>query len=124
GVDGKIILDADGQPLMTATSSNPRWVGSGWRIFNNKGNPVCEYEPFFTDTHHFEFDVRVGVSAVRFYDPTERVVAILHANQTYEKVVFDAWQQTIYDVNDTCGARNVQTGDPRRIPPSRKFDSR
>ena len=36
---------------------SPRWVGSGWTIFNNKGKPVRQYEPFFSDTHRFEFDV-------------------------------------------------------------------
>ena len=25
---------------------SPRWVSSGWTIFNNKGNPVRQYEPF------------------------------------------------------------------------------
>ena len=79
----------------------PRWVGSGWTIFNNKGKPVRQYEPFFTDTHHFEFGVQVGVSPILFYDPVERVVATLHPNHTYEKVVFDPWQQTSWDVNDT-----------------------
>ena len=92
---------------------NPRWVGSGWTIFNNKGKPVRQYEPFFSVTHAFEFGVQVGVSPVLFYDPAERVIATLHANHTYEKVVFDPWQQTTYDVNDTCAARNSQTGDPR-----------
>ena len=28
--------------------SNPRWVGTGWTIFNNKGKPVRQYEPFFS----------------------------------------------------------------------------
>ena len=37
---------------------NPRWVGSGWTIFNNKGKPVRQYEPFFSATHRFEFGVR------------------------------------------------------------------
>jgi RHS repeat-associated protein len=92
---------------------NPRWVGSGWTIFNNKGKPVRQYEPFFSATHGFEFGVQVGVSPVLFYDPAERVVATLHPNHTYEKVVFGPWQQTTYDVNDTCAARNAQTGDPR-----------
>ena len=36
---------------------NPRWVGSGWTIFNNKGKPVRQYEPFFSATHRFEFGV-------------------------------------------------------------------
>jgi RHS repeat-associated protein len=92
---------------------NPRWVGSGWTIFNNKGKPVRQYEPFFSATHGFEFGAQVGISPVLFYDPAERVVATLHPNHTYEKVVFDPWQQTTYDVNDTCAARNSQTGDPR-----------
>lgn len=92
---------------------NPRWVGSSWTIFNNKGKPVRQYEPFFSATHGFEFGVQVGVSPVLFYDPAERVIATLHPNHTYEKVVFDPWQQSTYDVNDTCAPRLAQPGDPR-----------
>ncbi|MFC3550085.1 SpvB/TcaC N-terminal domain-containing protein [Lysobacter cavernae] len=114
--NGKIIVDADGQPVMTPHDVSPRWVGSGWTVFNNKGKPVRQYEPFFTNIHRFELDVHIGVSPVLFYDPAERVVATLHPNHTYEKMVFDPWQQTTYDVNDTCAARNAQTGDPRNDP--------
>jgi RHS repeat-associated protein len=102
---------------------NPRWVGSGWTIFNNEGKPVRQYEPFFSkrersdgtlfSDHRFEFGAMVGVSPMLFYDPAERVIATLHPNHTYEKVVFDPWQQTTYDVNDTSAPRNAQTGDPR-----------
>lgn len=100
----------------TSAQLNPRWVGSGWTVFNNKGKPVRQYEPFFSATHDFEFGVIRGVSPVLFYDPAGRVVATLHPNLTWEKVVFDPWQQTTYDVNDTCAARNAQTGDPRIDP--------
>lgn len=83
----------------------PRWVGSGWTVFNNRGKPVRQYEPFFSHLpekrHRFEFGVKVGVSPVLFYDPLERVVATLHPNHTWEKVVFDPWKQMAYDVNDT-----------------------
>jgi len=92
----------DGGPIV-----NPRWVGSGWTIFNNKGKPVRQYEPFFDDTHDFKFGKQVGVSPILFYDPIERVVATLHPNHTYDKVVFDPWQQKTYDVNDTVAS------DPR-----------
>jgi RHS repeat-associated protein len=105
--------DADDPP---ASIVNPRWVGSGWTIFNNKGKPVRQYEPFFSATHDYEFGVMVGRSPVLFYDAAERVIATLHPNHTYEKVVFDPWQQTTYDVNDTCAPRNQQTGDPRTDP--------
>ncbi len=99
--NGKIILGADGQPQMTPNDVSPRWVGSGWTVFNNKGKPVRQYEPFFTDTHRFEFEVKIGVSPVLCYDPVERVVATLHPNHTWEKVVFDPWRQETWDVNDT-----------------------
>lgn len=84
-----------------AVPAVPRWVGSGWTIFNNKGKPVKQYEPFFTDTHEFEFAREQGVSRTLFYDPLLRVVATLHPNHTYEKVVFGPWQQRVFDVNDT-----------------------
>ncbi|ANY16520.1 hypothetical protein AW878_02420 [Bordetella pseudohinzii] len=90
---------------------NPRWVGSGWTIFNNKGKVVRQYEPFFSrqqavdgslySDHRFEFGVQTGVSPVLFYDAAERVVATLHPNHSWEKVVFGPWEQTTYDVNDT-----------------------
>jgi len=98
---------------------SPRWVGSGWTIFNNKGKPVRQYEPFFSQLaekrHHFEFGVQVGVSPVLFYDPVERVVATLNPNHTWEKVVFDPWQQSTYDVNDT-----VLNGDGSTDPKADK----
>jgi RHS repeat-associated protein len=99
--DGRIIVGADGRPEMTTEDFSPRWVGSGWTVLNNKGNPVRKYEPFFSDTHGFEFDVRIGVSPVLYYDPVGRAVATLHPDHTWEKVRFDAWRQETWDVNDT-----------------------
>jgi hypothetical protein len=84
--------------------TDPRWVGTGRTIYNNKGKPVKQYEPFFSPTHGYESEpglVECGVTPILFYDPLVRVVATLHPNKTYEKVVFDPWQQTTWDVNDT-----------------------
>ena len=108
GDDGRILVGTNGHPLMGADATSPRWVGTGWTIFNNKGKPVRQFEPFFTDTHRQEFDVRIGVSPIVFYDPAERVVGTLHPNHSWEKVAFSAWQQTTWDVNDT-----VLHADPR-----------
>jgi RHS repeat-associated protein len=80
---------------------NPRWVTSGWTILNNKGKPVRQYEPFFDDTHDFKFGVTVGVSPILFYDPAGRVVATLHPDHTWQKVLFDPWRTESWDVNDT-----------------------
>lgn len=87
---------------------SPRWLGSGWAIFNNKGKPVRQYEPFFSTTSGFEFDAQTGVSSVLFYDPAGRMVAALHPDATWEKAVFSAWRQESWDRNDT-----VLIADPR-----------
>ena len=110
-------IEIDGPPI------DPRWVGSGWTVFNNKGKPVRQFEPFFTATHGFEFDRQQGVSPILFYDPVERVVATLHPNHTWEKVVFDPWRQESWDVNDTAlipdPADDLDVGDFfRRLPPT------
>jgi RHS repeat-associated protein len=98
-----------------------RWIGSGWTIFNNKGLPVRQYEPFLSTHHHFQFGSIVGVSPIFFYDPLERLVATLHPNHTYEKVVFDPWRQETWDSNDTVlevdAADDPDIGDfIRRLP--------
>lgn len=106
---GRIVLDLNGQPVMTANDVTPRWVGSGWTVVNNKGKPVRKYEPFFTDTHRFEFDTRIGVSPTIFYDPLARVVATVHPNHTWEKTIFDPWRQEAWDVNDTMLVTDPRT---------------
>ena len=53
-------------------------------------------------------------------------------NHTFEKVVFDPWQQTTFDVNDTCAPRPTrageppprETGDPRTEPDIRGYVAR
>lgn len=105
---GVLVRDANGKPVQADTMQ--RWVGSGRTVFNNKGKPVRQYEPFFSSTHLYEEEREMtdtGVSPILFYDPVERVVATLHPNHAWEKVVFDPWQQTTYDVNDTV------TGNPK-----------
>lgn len=100
----------------------PRWVGSGWTVFNNKGKPVRQFEPFFSASPAFEFANAVGVSPVLFYDPLGRVVATLHPNHTYEKVLYDPWRQESWDANDTVSttinpdADNDVSGFFRRLP--------
>jgi RHS repeat-associated protein len=104
----------EGGPTVT-----PRWVGTGWTIFNNKGKPVKQYEPFFDDTHAFRFGYQLGASPTLFYDPVERVVATLHPNHTWDKVVFDPWRQENWDVNDTA-----LVDDPKTDPDVGEFFQR
>ncbi len=81
-----------------------RWVGTGRTVYNNKGKPVKQYEPFFSSTHHYESEqdlVEWGVTPILHYDPLERVIRTDNPNGTFSKVEFDAWQQATWDENDT-----------------------
>ena len=49
---------AEGGPAVS-----PRWVGSGWTIFNNKGKPVRQYEPFFSADARLRVRCRRSASA-------------------------------------------------------------
>lgn len=105
-----IVMQPDGQPQLTTTISDPRWVTSGWIVFNNKGLEVAHYEPFFTSLATFEFDTRVGVSVITFYDAIGRTVAVLNPNGSYTKTIFSSWLSENWDSNDTIAL------DPRTDP--------
>jgi RHS repeat-associated protein len=114
---GSLKLDDNGKPVLA--NANPRWVGKGRTVYNNKGKPVKQYEPFFSSTHLYEPEPEMtdtGVTPILFYDPVERVVATLHPNHTFEKVVFDPWRQETWDVNDT-----VTLSDPKTDPDVGEF---
>ena len=88
------------------------------RSSTTRASPVRQYEPFFTASHDFEFAAIRGVSPILFYDPVERVVATLHPDKTFEKVVFDPWRQTSWDVNDTVTADPASRSGCRRLFPA------
>ena len=102
GPDGKIVRKGDGTPVTVPV--NPRWVGNGRTVLDNKGHPVKQYEPYFSATSEYEDEpelVEQGVTAVLLYDPAGRPVRTDLPNGTFSKVVFDPWKQTSFDPNDT-----------------------
>lgn len=113
--------DGLGREIQTKTLSDSpstdgaeaRWIGSGWVVLNNKGNPVRQFEPFFTAHHRYESHAINGASSVLFYDPVGRVAATLYPNDTYSKTVYDPWREKVFDANDTSAPRGEETGDPR-----------
>ncbi|NEQ64449.1 MAG: hypothetical protein F6K21_02905 [Symploca sp. SIO2D2] len=84
--------------------SEDRWLSSGGKVYNNKGNPVRVYEPYYINTHEYidhptlnEF----GVSSVLHYDPLERVIRVDTPKGFFTKVEFTPWEEKHYDENDT-----------------------
>ena len=107
--DAKGALVHDDQGKLVLAASNPRWVGTGRTVFDNKGNPVKQYEPFFSSTPAYEDEIDLvewGVTPVLRYDALGRLIRTDLPNGTFSKVVFDPWKQTTFDPNDNVAPLN------------------
>ena len=109
-------------PGVTGTVS-PRWVGTGRTVFNNKGNPVKQYEPFFSATSDFEDEasiVATGVTPIIHYDPLDRVIRTELPDGSETRVVFDVWQQRSFDQNDAVVGTRWLTEHQAGTPEERR----
>jgi len=98
--NGDLVLVNDEVVLVQAAS---RWVGSGRTIFDNKGNPVRQYEPYFSSTEAYEDEDELrahGVSPLMHYDPLGRLLQTDFPDGTSAAVAFTPWMQTTWDQND------------------------
>jgi len=101
---GRLLRDADGQIVMADTSPAYRWITTGYVFYDHKGNPIKEYEPYFSATAEYEDDEELktwGVSSVLTYDPLGRNIRSDLPNGTYMKTEMTAWQTIKYDASDT-----------------------
>ncbi|MEP0367424.1 MAG: SpvB/TcaC N-terminal domain-containing protein [Cyclobacteriaceae bacterium] len=102
--DGNGDLLRDGNDDLILVNSDPRWVGSGRTILDNKGNPIKQYEPYFSSTEAYETEaelVEYGVTPIIHYDPLGRAVRTEMPDDTLTRVEFTPWEQKNYDQNDT-----------------------
>jgi RHS repeat-associated protein len=103
--NGDLLRDEETlEPILVDTTPNVRWVGTGRTVYDNKGNPVKKYEPFFSSIHEYEDEkdlVEWGVTPVFHYDPLGRLIQTDYPDKTFSKAEFDAWQQETWDQNDT-----------------------
>ncbi|MBC8070998.1 MAG: toxin [Deltaproteobacteria bacterium] len=99
--DGALVLDG-GEPVWK--HADPRWVGTGRTFLDNKGNPVKQYEPYFSSIDGYEDEVELrehGVTPILRYDPLGRLVRTDFPNGTLMRVELSPWQTTTHDPNDT-----------------------
>ncbi|MFK0731930.1 MAG: toxin TcdB middle/C-terminal domain-containing protein, partial [Gloeotrichia echinulata HAB0833] len=81
-----------------------RWLSSGGKFYNNKGNPIQEFEPYYIDTYQYVDHPtlnKFGVSSLLHYDPLQRVVRVDTPKGFFTKVEFTPWEEKHYDENDT-----------------------
>lgn len=100
--DGELVSSPEGELVMAHT--NNRWVGTGRVVLDNKGNPVKQYEPFFSDRPDHETEavmVEQGVTPILLYDPLGRLIRTDLPDGTLARVELSPWLQREFDPNDT-----------------------
>lgn len=100
--DGNLVKNPDGSLHLQPTTH--RWIGSGRTILNNKGAPVKQYEPYFSDSHLYETEPELreaGVTSVLHYDAAGRLVKTIFPHDTFSKIEYNQWWQKNYDACDT-----------------------
>lgn len=110
--------DAGGNVLVTKSQAEPaegdtvlRWIANGKTLLNNKGKPVKQYEPYFSQReittgelvpdHRFEEPQEVGVTPIIYYDSAGRVLRTDAPDGSYSRAEYSAWHVKSYDQNDT-----------------------
>jgi RHS repeat-associated protein len=123
-------VDGSGRTILTKVQAEPapgttlpRWIGTGRVVYDNKGNPIKQYEPYFAADCGFDTEpelVQQGVTVLLRYDPLGRVIRTDYPDGTFAEVFFDAWDTQDWDRNDAVESSrwytdrvNLPTADPR-----------
>lgn len=109
--------DAVGQEL--APEDLPRVVVSGWQAYDNKGQVVEKYEPFYSTGWDYVQPVEeeMGQKTTMFYDPRGQVIRTLNPDGSEQRVIYGIpenlnapeefaptpWEAYTYDANDNAG---------------------
>ncbi len=104
----------------------PNVVVSGWQIYDNKGQVVQKYEPFFDVGWSYTLprDSQRGKKATTFYDPRGQVIRTLNPDASEQLVIYGVptliddpprtatdtrkveptpWEAYTFDTNDNAG---------------------
>jgi len=129
GNDTGLLVDGDPVPGQVGGPAIGRReadgvVVSGWQVYNNKGQVIEQYEPFFDTGWEYqpEEEARQGQRVAIFYDPRGQVVRTLNPDGSEQRVVFGVpsdledpetfaptpWESYSYDANDLAPL----SGDP------------
>ena len=101
---GKYKAVENGAVVEKDSGTDVRWVGSGRTVYNNAGNPVKQYEPYFSGTDAYESEpaiVETGVTPVLHYDALDRLVRTDMPDGTSSRAEFATWEQRSFDQDDT-----------------------
>ncbi|MEI6268256.1 MAG: SpvB/TcaC N-terminal domain-containing protein [Methylococcaceae bacterium] len=95
-------VQAESDPTLPLDKQKLRWIINGLIVLNNKGKPVKQYEPSFSEQGFgCEMPPAKGVTTVIYYDAAGRTVRTEKPDGVFSKVEFSPWHVKTFDANDT-----------------------
>ncbi|WP_036768633.1 SpvB/TcaC N-terminal domain-containing protein [Photorhabdus australis] len=101
--DGSLMVGTDGTPQTAATDF--RWAVTGRTEYDNKGQPVRTYQPYFLNDWRYVSDdsARTDLYAdTHYYDPVGREYQVLTAKGWLKRSLLTPWFAVSEDENDTA----------------------
>ncbi|WGS48265.1 toxin [Paraburkholderia sp. D15] len=99
---GEIACDDNGEPV--EATADPRWTVSGRVEYDNKGQVVRTYQPYFIDDWQYVVDSSMqvcGFADTHYYDPVGREIQVVTALNYLRRQSFYPWFSVMEDENDT-----------------------
>ncbi|EDZ47953.1 hypothetical protein RBY4I_3173 [Rhodobacterales bacterium Y4I] len=87
-----------------------RWASDGWTVLNAKGDPVRQWEPFYTASAAFEPLRETGASSILLYDAPGRLRGTLYPDKRWKVIEIGPWRGVSHAPNDTV--LDAATADP------------
>ena len=100
--NGSLVAGTDGAPATATTTS--RWAVTGRAEYDNKGQPVRTYQPYFLNSWKYVSDdsARQDLYAdIHFYDPVGREYQVQTAKGWLRRNLYTPWFVVSEDENDT-----------------------
>jgi|GEM_PF-4391197 len=89
-----------GQCECTSSNEHKNWIGNRRIVYNNKSNPVMQYEPYFSETYQFDSAEQAaaqGVIAILYYDLLGRNFKTELSDGTFTQNFWTPWEQQNWD---------------------------
>lgn len=105
--NGSLVAGTNGVPATAATTS--RWAVTGRTEYDNKGQPVRAYQPYFLNSWKYVSDdsARQDLYAdIHFYDPVGREYQVQTAKGWLRRNFYTPWFVINEDENDTADETN------------------
>lgn len=105
--EGSLVTGTDGTPQVAQTDS--RWAVTGRTEYDNKGQAVRTYQPYFLNSWRYISDdsARLDLYAdTHYYDPLGREYQVVTAKGWLRRSLFTPWFVVSEDENDTLADSN------------------